>query len=158
MNYQTSHTKRTEFWLSLVGHLPRGGETISGRTSHQQTKAFDCFKSQPKICGQTVIMAPSGRKIPVDPWRLHVSIVNRLKCELGPKANGIRRTPLSQEAAGDNRGTFVRSGWEHTRSDAASSVLPRRAVASPHKICIEAAVASPQLLSEQKQPNADQMG
>ncbi len=33
------------------------------------------------------------------------------------------------------------SGWEHTRSDAATSVLPRRAVASPHWVCLEVAVA-----------------
>ncbi len=41
-------------------------------------------------------------------------------------------------------------GQEHTPSDAATSlVLPCRAVASPHWVCMEAAVASPQLLQEQ---------
>ena len=41
-------------------------------------------------------------------------------------------------------------GWEHTPSDAATSVvLPHRAVALPHWVCMKPAVASPQPLWEQ---------
>ncbi len=42
------------------------------------------------------------------------------------------------------------SGWEHTPSDTATSVvLSHRAVASPHWVCMEVAIASPQLFQEQ---------
>ncbi len=59
------------------------------------------------------------------------------------------RTPLSTPASGTAAASWI-LGLEHTPSDAATSVvLPRHAVASPHWVCMEAAITSPQPLWEQ---------
>ena len=90
---------------------------------------------------------------------------------IGCDGNSSLSAADSSAVGGGGRGPVRPSGWEHTPSDAATSVvLPRRAVASPYWVCMEAAVALPQLLCSvtptdpgvvgamQKQPNAVPMG
>ncbi len=69
---------------------------------------------------------------------------SRLRQRRAAHAHGTRPMPPASRGL-PGRGALSRG--EHTPSDTATSVVrPHRAVASPHWVCMEAAVASPQLL------------